>query len=517
MMLKLSRVYFQLIFTLSVSLKLLLWFFAFEELTFRGEITSFHLQFNEVQECLFRLDLKDSDFTLSNCHISPLLLLPLRLLSIFFSIHTCMFLGNICIDVLTCIFVLKIVNLWWKSKSSSEDSLQKIGTAFFFNEMRKEIANGAFEIDSTFQQFRTLVLQSENKSNTFTHKQGQRLSHLSRVLDQKCSDCEHIPQHEDKNTWIFYSNVVLACLILNPFSLLSGGGFGLQSSTHLALVLFVYFSLKGNVFKSYFSLALTVHHLPQCLLLFPFSLLCLRVFHERKCAHCVQNFALQFAKHCLFFFGVVVFVLLSSIALLSVSLTHTSILNPFHLCSLFQCNIITFFSGFSSYFYDVSLLTPNLGLWWYMLQEVFPQYRAVFVFTFHWLLLMFAPSLTLHYRNQPFMFLFVMYFLIVIFQPFSTLTDLAVALSFLSFSPQLIPHLRYLFLNAQVFFYVVLAAPVMWHQWLYTGTGNANFYYACSLVLGVLEGWFLLDTMHANSRLVLAKQSQLLPEEGKEK
>lgn len=51
---------------------------------------------------------------------------------------------------------------------------------------------------------------------------------------------------------------------------------------------------------------------------------------------------------------------------------------------------------------------------------------------------------------------------------------------------------RYTFLAASVLLYATLLGPAFYHIWIYAGSGNANFFYAITLVwslgLSVLVG-----------------------------
>jgi GPI-anchor transamidase subunit U len=50
-----------------------------------------------------------------------------------------------------------------------------------------------------------------------------------------------------------------------------------------------------------------------------------------------------------------------------------------------------------------------------------------------------------------------------------------------------------------------LLLPLFHHLWIGTGTGNANFFYASSLVFGLANGFALLDCMWAGLRIAIGE------------
>ena len=47
--------------------------------------------------------------------------------------------------------------------------------------------------------------------------------------------------------------------------------------------------------------------------------------------------------------------------------------------------------------------------------------------------------------------------------------------------------------------------PLFHHLWVSTGTGNANFFYASTLVFGLANGGALLDFMWAGLRMAIGE------------
>jgi len=59
------------------------------------------------------------------------------------------------------------------------------------------------------------------------------------------------------------------------------------------------------------------------------------------------------------------------------------------------------------------------------------------------------------------------------------------------------PLMRYTFVESSIVLYATLLGPAFYYLWIYAGSGNANFFYAITLVWSL--GWSLLlaDVLYA--------------------
>ncbi|OAL74394.1 GPI transamidase component PIG-U [Trichophyton violaceum] len=122
-------------------------------------------------------------------------------------------------------------------------------------------------------------------------------------------------------------------------------------------------------------------------------------------------------------------------------------------------------------------LTPNAGLWWYFLIEIFDPFREFFL----------GP-------------LFVMTCLLgifAIFKPYPGISDVSIYLSFLSLYRHIFPLMRYTFLSVSALLYASLLGPIFYHLWIYAGSGNANFFYAITLVWSLGLSILVADSLYA--------------------
>jgi GPI-anchor transamidase subunit U len=66
--------------------------------------------------------------------------------------------------------------------------------------------------------------------------------------------------------------------------------------------------------------------------------------------------------------------------------------------------------------------------------------------------------------------------------------------------------LRYPFVTALLHLHAFLLLPLFHHLWVGTGTGNANFFYASTLVFGLANGGALLDCVWAGLRIAIGEE-----------
>ena len=57
--------------------------------------------------------------------------------------------------------------------------------------------------------------------------------------------------------------------------------------------------------------------------------------------------------------------------------------------------------------------------------------------------------------------------------------------------------MRYPFLEAAVLMYTSLLGPAFYHLWIYAGSGNANFFYAITLVYSLVLIVVVADLLYA--------------------
>ncbi|RUP48956.1 hypothetical protein BC936DRAFT_143574 [Jimgerdemannia flammicorona] len=148
----------------------------------------------------------------------------------------------------------------------------------------------------------------------------------------------------------------------------------------------------------------------------------------------------------------------------------------------------------------LSDLTPNVGLFWYFFIEMFDQFRPFFLVVFQLHAFIFAAPLSIKLSEHPIFVTFMLCGIMGIFKSYPSIGDAALYLAFLPIHDELLKYMRYGFLTANLFLYASTLGPIFWHLWIYAGSGNANFFYAITLVYNIGQILLLVDVMYAMLR-----------------
>ncbi|KAH8703295.1 putative GPI transamidase component PIG-U [Talaromyces proteolyticus] len=127
-------------------------------------------------------------------------------------------------------------------------------------------------------------------------------------------------------------------------------------------------------------------------------------------------------------------------------------------------------------------LTPNSGLWWYFFIEIFDSFRGFFLGVFWLHLAGYVGGLTIRLRRQPLFVITSLVGIFAIFKPYPSIADVSLYFGLLPLYRHLSPLTRYTFFAAAALLYATLLGPAFYHLWIYAGSGNANFFYAITLV-----------------------------------
>jgi len=151
-------------------------------------------------------------------------------------------------------------------------------------------------------------------------------------------------------------------------------------------------------------------------------------------------------------------------------------------------------------------LTPNVGIFWYIFQEVFDRYRILFILAFHGHLLFYPVPLHFrigrHQPIGPWVHCGTAIGVISMFKPYPTAIDSCLMLSVLLIQVELIHEGRkhFTFLLTGMLFGLCMF-PTMSAVWLSRNAGNANFLYNMTLVINVFGCLLLSDWLRAGIKL----------------
>lgn len=156
---------------------------------------------------------------------------------------------------------------------------------------------------------------------------------------------------------------------------------------------------------------------------------------------------------------------------------------------------------FVSSTYGVQLLlpdlTPNVGLWWYFFIEMFDSFRGFFLGVFWLHLSSYVGGLTIRLRRQPLFVLTCLLGIFAIFKPYPSISDTSLFLAMLPLYRHVFPLMRYAFLASSTILYATLLGPAFYYLWIYAGSGNANFFYAITLVWSLGLSILVADALFA--------------------
>lgn len=174
-----------------------------------------------------------------------------------------------------------------------------------------------------------------------------------------------------------------------------------------------------------------------------------------------------------------------------IKFTATMIMDVFGaLAVLFQMSfMLTGSWEFLSSTYGVQLtlsdLAPNIGLWWYFFVEMFDSFRSFFLAVFWLHLSSYVGGLSVRLCQQPLVVITLLLGIFAIFKPYPSIADASLFLGMVPLYRHVFPLLRYSFVIAAIIIYATFLGPAFYHLWIYAGSGNANFFYAITLVWGL--------------------------------
>lgn len=145
-------------------------------------------------------------------------------------------------------------------------------------------------------------------------------------------------------------------------------------------------------------------------------------------------------------------------------------------------------------------LTPNVGLFWYFFIQVFEHFRTFYLAVFQINLLVYVVPLLLSLRRDAYLHLVISLLLVAVFSSYPTLNDASTYLALLPMFEKYKKYPRYTLVIGCTIVTCIVLMPVMWHMWIVAGSGNANFYFAVTLIYNVAQIYLMIDLMFAYFR-----------------
>ena len=158
-------------------------------------------------------------------------------------------------------------------------------------------------------------------------------------------------------------------------------------------------------------------------------------------------------------------------------------------------------------------LTPNVGLWWYFFIEMFDSFREFFLGVFWLHLGGYVGGLCIRVRKQPLFVITAMLGIFAVFKPYPSISDTSLYFALLPLYRHVFPCtyktesvceevltdlvMRYTFFTVTTLLYATLLGPAFYYLWIYAGSGNANFFYAITLVWSLGLSLIVADSLFA--------------------
>ncbi|KAF8629854.1 hypothetical protein AX15_003216 [Amanita polypyramis BW_CC] len=279
-------------------------------------------------------------------------------------------------------------------------------------------------------------------------------------------------------------SLIAACYLLNPYLLFPSLALSTSSVENMLVLLAVMFASHGNRPSSLFSLAILAHiSLSYVVILIPIAML-LIVGPNTHLAHPYRP----------------------NISRLSLALMLGQFLGYFL--------ILTVISGLASgtwswmsQTWGASLmlpdLTPNPGLWWYFFTEMFDHFRPFFLMVFSVHLFIYVFPFCIKFQYDPLYATFCLLGILGLFKAYPTLADSGLFISMIVMFPEIYQYLRHPIVTIILHLHASLLMPLFHSLWLKQGTGNANFFYASTLVFACANGAAVIDCVWAGLRIAL--------------
>ncbi|KAH9924279.1 PIG-U-domain-containing protein [Epithele typhae] len=281
-------------------------------------------------------------------------------------------------------------------------------------------------------------------------------------------------------------NQVAALYLFNPYLLLPSLALSTSSFENALALVSLMFACRGRVSAALVTLAFLVHlSLPSIIILVPLILLSLTRPVSRLALP--RPIEADFKKVPWLFGEFLAYVALFGVA------------------STLVCGNVLWVGKTWGSTLTLPDLTPNPGLWWYFFTEMFDHFRPFFLMVFSVHLLIYIAPVCIKFQHDMLYAAFLLLGVLALFKPYPTLSDPGLFLTMFTLFPEIYLWLHNPIVTGLIHLHTALLLPLFNSLWLRQGTGNANFYYASTLVFAVGNGLALIDAGWAGLRIALGE------------
>ncbi len=126
---------------------------------------------------------------------------------------------------------------------------------------------------------------------------------------------------------------------------------------------------------------------------------------------------------------------------------------------------------------------------------MFDSFRSFFLAVFWLHLASYVGGLCIRVRTQPLAVISVYLGILAIFKPYPAVADTSLFVGVLPLFAHVVPLMRYAFVAVASQLYASFLGPAFFHLWIYAGSGNANFFYAITLVWSLAQSVLVTDLL----------------------
>nr|XP_006819314.1 PREDICTED: phosphatidylinositol glycan anchor biosynthesis class U protein-like [Saccoglossus kowalevskii] len=154
---------------------------------------------------------------------------------------------------------------------------------------------------------------------------------------------------------------------------------------------------------------------------------------------------------------------------------------------------------YSTYGFILSVpnLRPNMGVFWYFFTEMFEHFRVFFLFVFQINVFIYTVPLLVKLKNHPLLVMYLQCALIAIFKSYPSFGDTVIYLALLPVWSHVFTYLKNSLVVGVMYVVSSVLAFVVWHLWIYSGSANANFFFAMTLVYTTAQIFLVTDLLYA--------------------
>ncbi|KIR69356.1 phosphatidylinositol glycan, class U [Cryptococcus bacillisporus CA1873] len=158
---------------------------------------------------------------------------------------------------------------------------------------------------------------------------------------------------------------------------------------------------------------------------------------------------------------------------------------------------------------EVTNLTPNVGMWWYFFTEMFDHFRTFFLGVFQLHTVIYIAPICIRMVDRPLDSILLLLAIFVTWKSFPALGDMGLCAGLIGCFPDILANLRHPLFSLTVHLYTSILLPLLHSLWLLTGTGNANFFYAATMVYGLNASLVIVDMLGASMRVEVKERVTL--------